>query len=137
MTQWIHLSLCLAVFACPLNCLGLLTTEIAHTPPSSTCSCCSHVPLEQENSPPLSPESPTDHSSCYSCFCGGALSTSDKVANSEIAHGELPVCDALALARHVGVLLPKASHQYLPQHSVALHRQSGRFVRILYESFLL
>jgi hypothetical protein len=142
----IRVLLCFAIIACPLNCLGALADGTrddrtlgdcaAQAIEPTQCQCCSHTTLEARTAPQQSPASPENDSPCPSCLCGGAISCSDEIA-LEISAGELPVCEILAADFRVCDLQPQSSKFTRAERLAPLNVQSGRFVRILYESLLL
>lgn len=136
MVCFVRLLLIFAILACPFNCMGALSEGNAQTAISPGCSCCSHGSSGERSAPDRLPNSPDDDCQCPTCFCNGPVLPSDGVARDlgddgphsshavlvENLQGESPLTSA-ALAD--GCSGPPTS---LP---------SGRYVRILHESFLL
>lgn len=136
MMNCVRILLSFAILACPFNCMGAFCGGDAQIAASPECSCCSHIAVEPANAPNQLPQSPGDDCPCCECFCHGAVLTSDSLSR-DIADDELqPCCDLVAASLDVE-FRSTTSSATLSAHAVPTIMLSGRFVRILHESFLL
>lgn len=136
MMYCIRLLLSFAILACPFNCMGAFDGGDAQSTSSPACTCCSHDLPAENSAPNQVPHSPDDDCPCPTCFCNGAVLPSGDLAG-DIANDELqPSCYL-----EVAILLGDSQSTSLSASLADLHfptsLPSGRFVRILHESFLL
>lgn len=136
MMNCVRLLLSFAILACPFNCMGAFGGGDTQIAASSDCSCCSHVAVEPTTAPDRLPESPVDDCPCPTCFCNGAVLPSDSLSG-DIADDELQPSFDLVVASLAVEFQSTTSSATLSAHALPTILLSGRFVRILHESFLL
>ena len=136
MMYCVRLLLSFAILACPFNCMGAFAGDDAQTLALPECSCCSHVSFEPNTAPNRLPESPDDDCPCPTCFCNGAVLPSD-ILSCNIADDELQPCYSLVVASLPGESQSTSLSAALADQHFPTFLPSGRFVRILHESFLL
>lgn len=132
---FVRLLLSFAILACPFNCMGAFEGGDAQTVASPACSCCSNVSFEPNTAPNRLPESPDDDCPCPTCFCNGAVLPADSLAG-DVDDGLQP-SDSLVVASLEGESQSTSASVALADRHFPTFLLSGRFVRILHESFLL
>jgi len=136
MMYCIRLLLIFAILACPFNCMGAFKGGDAQTVASPACTCCSNVSFEPDTAPNRLPESPDDDCPCPTCFCNGAVLPADSLSGDITDDESQPSFDLVAASLTVESQSTMLSAT-LSAHAVPTFLRSGRFVRILHESFLL
>lgn len=136
MMYCVRLLLIFAILACPLNCMGAFEGGDAQTVASQACSCCLNVSFEPDTAPNRLPESPDDGCPCPTCFCSGAVLVVDSLSGDIADDASQPSFDLVAAILTVESQSTMLSAT-LAAHAVPTFLRSGRFVRILHESFLL
>lgn len=113
--------------------MGAFEGGVAQTAASPAFSCCSNVSFEPNTSPSRVLESPDDDCPCPTCFCNGAVQPADSLAG-DVDDGLQP-SDSLAVARLEGEFQSTVASAALADRRFRIFLPSGRFVRILHESF--
>lgn len=132
----VRLLLIFAILACPFNCMGAFEGENLQSVTSPACSCCSNVSFEPDTAPFGLPESSDDDCPCLACFCSGAVLVVDSLSGEIAGDESQPSSDLVAASLIVESQMASSSAPLSTRAAPAI-TVSGRFVRILHESFLL
>ena len=132
----VRLLLIFAILACPYNCMGAFEGESLQSVATPACSCCSSVSFEPDTAPFGLPESPDNDCPCPTCLCSGAVLVADSLSGDIADDESQPSFDLLAASLTVESQAA-TSCAPLSTRAAPAFPVSGRFVRILHESFLL
>jgi hypothetical protein len=135
MAQFAHIVLLIAsLLACPVNCMGALECDAPQDTISAGCACC-HDPASALGAP-LSPDEPLpdDECECGNCLCHGAVLSDHNglLSDGLVVAAIIQPAPAQAAALEFSSSLPWSADGDDSPSGV-----SGRFLRILHESFLI
>ena len=137
MMNCIRLLLTFAILTCPFNCMGAFEGGVVQTVNSSACTCCSHGSSAENSTPNQVPHAPGDNCPCPMCFCNGAVLPSGDLARYIAADDELQPYYGWEVAILLNESQSISLSASLADRHFPISLPSGRFVRILHESFLL